>query len=65
MIVFYTTHCPRCRVLKYKLDEKGVEYVENEDVDEMISKGYQAAPILEVDGVAMMFGDAVRWVGEQ
>lgn len=63
--MLYTTHCPQCKVLKSKLDEKGIKYVENEDVDEMISKGYQAAPILEVDGVAKMFGDAVRWVGEQ
>lgn len=25
-IIFYTTHCPKCAVLKTKLDKAGVSY---------------------------------------
>ena len=31
----------------------------------MIEKGFMSAPILEVDGEPMEFGDAIRWVNEQ
>ena len=65
MIVFYTTHCPKCKVLKRKLDDKGVSYTENEDVDEMVSKGFKSAPILVVNGKALTFKDALDWVGAQ
>lgn len=65
MVTFYTTHCPRCNVLKKKLDASGIEYDTNEDVDEMLAKGYQSAPFLEVDGTSMNFKEAVNWIKEQ
>ncbi len=64
-IVFYSTHCPKCNVLKTKLDEKGIEYKENNDVDEMIAKGWRSAPVLEIDGKGLMFKEAVDWVNER
>ena len=63
-VIFYSTHCPKCNVLKAKLDEKNIEYIENNDVKEMISKGWLSAPVLEVDGAALMFKEAVNWVNE-
>lgn len=63
-IIFYSTHCPKCNVLKTKLDEKSVKYTENNDVDEMISKGWRSAPILEIDGVGLPFKEAVDWVNK-
>lgn len=61
-IILYSTHCPKCIVLENKLKEKGIEYIENNDVDEMISKGWRSAPILEVDGEGLKFKEAVDWV---
>ena len=65
MIVFYTTHCPKCRVLESKLKSKNIEYVENDKVDEMISLGIQSAPALKVDGEVKLFAEAVKWVNAQ
>ena len=48
-----------------KLDQKGIQYQNISDVDLMISKGFQEAPKLEVNGVVMDFSDAMKWVGEK
>lgn len=64
MITFYTTHCPKCAVLKSKLDKAGIEYEENSNVDEMIALGLKGAPALGVEGEILDFGAAVKWVKE-
>lgn len=61
-VTLYTTHCPKCEVLKKKLDEAQVDYTMCDDSDVMIEKGFLSAPILEVDGEEMQFKDAVDWV---
>lgn len=61
-IILYTTGCPRCVVLKKKLDAKGVSYSTVDDQDLMISKGFMEAPILEVDGACMGFSEANKWI---
>lgn len=64
-VILYTTHCPKCNVLHAKLEEKNIEFTENEDVRILIKEGYVSAPMLEVDGEFMDFGAAVKWVNEQ
>lgn len=64
-IIFYTTHCPKCKVLKMKLDKAGIDYEENDNVDEMVSMGLQSAPALKVDNVVYEFAPAVQWIKEQ
>lgn len=64
-VVFYSTHCPKCKVLETKLKQKNVEYVEVDDVNAMLAKGIKSAPYLEVDGALMNFNEAVKWVNEQ
>ena len=61
-VILYTTHCPKCMVLEKKLKSKNIEFVENTDTDLMISKGFETTPMLEVDGTAMSFGEAVKWI---
>ena len=65
MIILYTTHCPKCKVLTMKLDKKGINYTEVEDVNTMLAKGIKTAPYLEVDGELMDFTQAVAWVNAQ
>ncbi len=65
MIKFYTTGCPKCRVLKDKLDFNNIEYETVSDVDEMISKGMKSAPALEVDGELLDFPSAIKWLNER
>lgn len=64
-IILYEHGCPRCRILKTKLDQKGIKYETNNDIDAMMAKGFKEAPKLEVDGTVMDFKQAVDWVKEQ
>ena len=64
-VIFYSTHCPRCKVLELKLKQKNIEFEEINDVEVMTEKGFKEAPKLEVDGVVMDFKQAVDWIKEQ
>lgn len=62
LITLYSTGCPRCNVLKQKLDSKNIEYTVINDVDIMTEKGIETVPVLEVDGQLMKFPEAMKWV---
>ena len=66
-IILHTTNCPKCNILKKKLDSKGIEYKENFniDVDYMLSLGIDTTPILQVDDEYMEFTKANEWVNNQ
>lgn len=61
-IILYTTDCPKCNVLKSKLQEKKIEFTENKTVDEMLALGITQAPVLSIDGNLLDFKKAVAWV---
>ena len=46
MVVFYSTHCPKCSILEKKLKQANIEYTENNDVNAMLAKGMTSAPSL-------------------
>jgi glutaredoxin len=64
-IILYSTGCPKCKILKQKLDEKGISYEVCSDVNIMISKGIKSVPLLEVEEKIMTYIDAVNWIKEQ
>ena len=68
MIVLYTIHCARCKVLEMKLKQTGLEYSVVDDEDAVVNAGKEhgitGAPILEVDGEFLKFEDAVKFVNE-
>ncbi len=64
MITLYSTGCPKCNILKTKLNEKGVEYEICDDVDAMQEKGFTVVPMLEVDGKIMNFLESNKWIKE-
>ena len=64
-VILYEHGCPRCKVLKMKLDQKGVVYETVNDISIMQEKGFNEAPKLEVEGVVMGFKEAVDWIKEQ
>ncbi len=61
-VTLYSNGCPRCNVLKAKLDDKNIEYSVVDNVDEIVSKGFTTVPMLIVDGKELNFHDAVAWV---
>lgn len=64
-IILYEHGCPRCKVLKQKLDQKGIVYETVSDIEVMKAKGFTEAPKLEVDGLVIGFKEAVDWLKEQ
>jgi predicted DsbA family dithiol-disulfide isomerase len=71
MVKLLTTHCPRCTVLKKKLDAAAIEYEEVTDVETIQSYGVDAVPALVIPNmevanseaiVILEFSAAVQWV---
>lgn len=61
-VTFYSTHCPKCKVLEIKLKQAGISYVENDNVEEMRELGIKAAPALKVDDQLLDFSSAIKWI---
>lgn len=61
-VILYSTNCPKCKVLEKKLESSGINYSIVTDVDVMAQKGFQSAPILEVDDKIYEFSEAVKWL---
>jgi len=65
MIVIYTQEfCPKCKVLKKKMDSKNIQYTECSDVDILISKNIELTPMVEIDNTMMNYAEAIKWVNE-
>lgn len=64
-IILYTTGCPKCEVLKKKLDDKSIAYNAVTSVKEMMLKGIMQAPMMELDGELMDFVAANEWINQQ
>lgn len=49
MVKLYSTHCPKCNILKAELDKAKFEYEEVNDVNIMMELGIMSAPVLELE----------------
>lgn len=63
-VILYSTNCPKCSVLKKKLADSGVEYTENNNVNDMLELGIVQVPVLSVNGNLFDFGQAVKWLAD-
>lgn len=64
-VILYEHGCPRCKVLKSKLDKQGIQYETINDIEIMKSKGFNEAPKLEVGDIVYGFKEAVEWLKGQ
>lgn len=64
-VILYEHGCPRCKVLKSKLEHSGIEYETVNDVEIMKARGFDEAPKLEVGGIIYGFKEAVDWLKGQ
>lgn len=61
-ITLYSTGCPKCKVLKNKLDSKKITYTVDDNIDRMIEIGITTVPDLMVDGKLMNFKESIEWL---
>ena len=65
MIILYTTHCPKCKVLETKLNQKKLSYTIVDNVDEITGMGIMSVPVLQVNDDLFSFIEANKWINEQ
>ena len=66
MIVYSSSTCPKCKVLKMKLDKAGVKYTVNENIEDMEMLGIKSIPYLQLDnGTLLDFAEAVKYANAQ
>ena len=66
IILYKSMTCPQCKVVKMKLENKGIPFVEENDVDKMLLHGINHIPTLEVDGECLTdIGTINRWINAQ
>ena len=62
MILYSTPTCPKCKVLKMKLDKAGIAYTANQNTEDMEALGIKSLPYLQLDdGTLLDFGAAVKY----
>lgn len=64
-IVLYSTGCPRCAVLEKKLEQLGIEFEKNTNLDEMIALDMKTSPMLRMNDRLMDFAAAVEWLNNR
>lgn len=60
--ILYSNGCDQCNDLKSKLKQSNIEYTENNNIDEMLGRGFISAPMLEVDGDTYDYNHAIKWL---
>lgn len=61
-LILYTTHCPKCKILEKKLNEKHIPYLEVTNEEFMINMGINKVPVLSVNDTMLGYSDAVKYV---
>lgn len=64
LVTLYSNGCPRCNVLKKKLDAKGIAYEVNDSIDDMLTLGLSQVPVLKVGADLLDFVEANKWINE-
>ena len=64
MHILYTTHCPRCEVLKKKLEQSNISFIEETDLNKMLNLNIKAAPMLQLEetNTLLDFSAAIKWL---
>lgn len=63
MTVYSSSTCPKCKVLKVKLDKAGIEYQVNENIEDAKALGIKTLPYVQLqDGTLLDFGAAIAFI---
>lgn len=59
-LVLYSTGCPRCVVLKKKMEQAGMKFEVEQDVEKMTALGIKSVPMLKVGDEMLDFNKAIQ-----
>ena len=62
--ILYSNDCPKCKVLKRKLDDLKIDYEVVYHIKVMESLGIQNLPMLQVGDRRFAFAEAIRYLAK-
>lgn len=63
--ILYSTGCPKCGLLKKILEQNGIEYTVEDDVNKMLDLGIEEVPMLKIQDKIMNYDKALRYIKER
>ena len=63
-VILFSTGCPKCNILMKKLDMAGMDYIINDDMQEIIDKGFDSVPVVKIEDIYMDFKEANDWIND-
>jgi glutaredoxin len=64
-VILYSNGCPKCKILKQRLDEKKIAYLESNDTSFLEENKILSFPALAVDSKIYKFYNAILWLKNQ
>ena len=64
LLLYGSDGCPRCSVLRKKMEMAGIEYEETHDIQQLVELGFQQLPILSNGKAYMPFKEALEYIRE-
>lgn len=62
-MILYSNGCPKCEVLKKKLDQKSISFtIEENDFSKLLNAGITRMPVLEINNELLDFEKAIKYV---
>jgi glutaredoxin len=66
MITIYTTEtCPKCKILKKKLADKNIDFIEIHNKDKLLELNITEVPVLKINDTLYDFTSANTWINNQ
>ena len=60
IITLYSTGCPKCQILEKRLKKNNFNFTISDDVNILIEKGFQSAPVMAVGKLFFDYGSAMK-----
>ena len=64
-MILYTTNCPKCKILKKKLDKKNIKYDIVTDEKEILALNVLEVPQFFNNEKLLNFSEAIQWINQQ
>lgn len=63
--IYKTEHCPMCKTLMARLEEKKIQFNIIDDPEQLKAANITYVPVLAVNNKFLNFAQALQWIGEQ